>query len=79
MNSTTLSDSTSGAATETARVVVNHDAAITDGTPLDTLYLITAGLVAFFALQIGLALRGAGAARPHATHELLKKHVRAGF
>lgn len=54
----------------------NGAASVSDGTPIDTLYLIASGLFAFAALQVGLALREVGAARPHAAHELLKKNVR---
>jgi hypothetical protein len=53
----------------------NRGEAVTDGSPLDTAYLVFAALFAFVGLQVGLGLREAGAARPHATHELLKKHV----
>jgi hypothetical protein len=53
----------------------NRGEAVTDGSPIDTLYLLVAGLFAFVGMQVGLGLREAGAARPHATHELLKKHV----
>lgn len=60
---------------DTVASTKNRGEAVTDGSPLDALYLLVAGLFAFVGMQVGLGLREAGAARPHATHELLKKHV----
>jgi len=66
----------SGNVTATSAVARNNAASAADGSPLDVAYLIVMALFAFTTLQAGLALREVGAARPHATHELLKKYVR---
>jgi hypothetical protein len=71
-NATTVS----GNATATSLVARNNLASAADGSPQDVAYLIVMALFAFTALQAGLALREIGAARPHATHELMKKYVR---
>jgi hypothetical protein len=69
---------TTGNATDAATMMLanrNGAASTADGSSDDVAYLIVMGLFAFGALQLGLALRELGAARPHATHELLKKYV----